>query len=86
MEVAEEYGVSNSEEAKFLEKFPCVNGIEIDFFADMIDRLIPQSKEPVEEEIESPTFECITRPIFDGLKKILPRPILDKIEPYLCRY
>lgn len=86
LEVANDYGLGDTPEVQFLNEYPCVNGLELDYFVDQIERMEPKTT-PEEEELKKwPTFECLTKPIFEGLKKVLPQPLLDKIEPYLCKY
>lgn len=85
-EVAYDYGLDDTPEVKFLDQYPCLNGPELDRFVDEIESMEPKTT-PQEEELEKwPTFECLTKPIFEGLKKVLPQPLLDNIKPYLCKY
>jgi len=81
-DVAYEYGNQNSPEVKFLDQYPCINGLEIDRIAYDIEAL-PSNKKPSEEN-SWPSLDCITKPILDGLKAILPKSLMDAMKPYSC--
>jgi hypothetical protein len=83
LDAAYEHGNENTPEVKFLDQYPCLNGVELDHFANAIDRM--PSKVDKTPTSEFPTFECISETIFEGLKKVLPQTILEFIEPYLCK-
>ena len=85
VEIAESDGLGETPEAMFLKQQPCINGLEIDYFVDMLDRM--GSRNPPEEDDEPkwPNVDCITKPIFEGLMKILPQPLIEVIRPYVCR-
>ena len=83
-DVAYEYGNENTPVVKFLNQYPCINGIELDYFVDEIERM-PSDIEKESPKPQFPSFECLSQTVFDGLKKVLPKPLLDSIEPYLCR-
>jgi hypothetical protein len=83
-DVAYEYGNQNTPEVKFLDQYPCINGIELDYFVDEIERM-PSDVETKSPKPQFPSFECLSQTVFEGLKNVLPKPLLDSIEPYLCR-
>ncbi len=83
-DVAYEYGHENTPEVRFLDQYPCLNGLEIDYFVDKIERM-PSNVRKEESEPTFPTFQCLSEALFEGLKKVLPKPLLDSIAPYLCR-
>ena len=84
LDVAYENGNENTPEVKFLDAYPCLNGLELDHFVDEIERM-PSTGDKEELTPQFPTFECLSRAVFEGLQKVLPKPLLDSIEPYLCR-
>jgi hypothetical protein len=82
-DVANDYGLADTPEVKFLDAYPCINGPEIDFFADEIESMEPKII-PEPEEEHWPSFDCIPKKIFDGLIKTLPKQLIDSIKPYVC--
>ena len=82
LDVAHEYELGEAPEVKFLEQYPCLNGLELDYFVDEIESM--PSNVHNEKPEAPPTFTCVTQLVFDSLKGILPNPILDSIKPYLC--
>jgi hypothetical protein len=84
LDVANDYGLSDTPEVKFLDEYPCVNGLELDHFVDEIEGMEPKST-PEPEVPTWPSLECITKPIFEGLTRILPKPLIESIKGYVCR-
>ena len=85
LEVAYEYGHENTPEVKFLEQYPCLNGLETDIFADIIDAMPSTVQKDDTPEKPFPVFNCLQVVVFEGLKNVLPKPLQDAIRPYLCR-
>jgi hypothetical protein len=83
-DVAYDYGHENTPEVKFLDQYPCVNGLELDYFVNRIEAM-PSKVAQEEQKPQFPSFECLSQAVFEGLKKVLPKPLLDSIQPYLCR-
>ena len=84
LDVAYEHGLEDTPEVRFLDEYPCINGLESDYFVDRIERM-PSKKLADPAESQFPNYECLSRVVFDGLKKVLPKPILESVRPYLCQ-
>jgi len=67
VEVAHQNGLWDAPEVKFLEKYPCVNGTELDSLADQIDGMIP---EPTPSPTPTEPKKCLLIELFDQLKKL----------------
>jgi len=83
-DVAYEHGLEDTPEVRFLDQYPCINGLESDYFVDRIESM-PSKKLPEPTESQFPNFECLSKAVFDGLSRVLPTPLLESIRPYLCR-
>ena len=83
IDAAYEHGNENTPEVQFLEQYPCLNGLELDFFADEIEGMASKTEQKPKPSI--PVMECVSKNIFEGLKKVLPEPLLESIKSYLCR-
>ena len=81
-DVAYEYGHGDTPEVKFLDKYPCLNGLELDRFVDQIEAM-PSDYQP--KDYSWPGIGCVTKSIFSGLSTMLPESVLKTIRPYLCK-
>lgn len=80
-DMAYDNGYVDTPETQFLDEYPCLNGVELDYFVDIVTA--PQSN--IGTESESSTLACVSNTIFQSLEKILPKSLIDAIKPYLCR-
>ncbi len=82
LDVAHEYGHGDTPEVKFLDEYPCLNGLELDRFVDQIETM-PSDYKP--KDYSWPAIGCVTKSIFSGLSIMLPENLMTSIKPYLCK-
>ncbi len=64
LDLAWDHGNIDTPEAKFMDEFPCINGIEIEYFTDEVTR-------------KKSDFERISQTVFQLLRKVIPEPLLN---------